>query len=85
MTPTQQQIKQHFEKAKEIKCLRLGIIVDVSIVSNYSYNEKDNSWNSIGNIICFWKDGQFATITKKKCGPDCKGCKPCAQKRKNRT
>lgn len=84
MIPTQEEIKQHFEKAKEIRCLRLGIVVDVSIISRYSYNEEDESWNAIGNMICFWRDGQYAEITKKKCSPDCRNCKPCAEKRKNR-
>lgn len=82
MNPAHEEIKSHFEKAKEINCLRLNIRVDVSSVKNFEYNEADESWNSIGNIICFWSKGQFAEITKKKCGKDCTGCKPCEEKRK---
>lgn len=83
-TPTLEQIKEHFAKAKEINCLNLNIRVDVSLVNNFTYNEKDNSWMGIGGIICFWKNDLFAEITKKKCAAGCTGCKPCEEKRKNK-
>lgn len=83
MTPTLEEIKEHFSRAKEIRCLSLDIIVDVSTVVNYTYDEKKQEWKSIGNMVCFWKNGRYADITKKKCNPaECKGCKPCAEKRK---
>jgi len=83
--PTINHIKEHFAKAKEINCLKLNIRVDVSTVKNFTYNEAENSWVGIGGVICFWREGQFAEITKKKCNPeDCKNCKPCAEKRKNK-
>lgn len=82
-TPTLEEIKDHFAKAKEIRCLNLNVVVNVVSVSNFTYNEKDDSWMGIGGVICFWKNGQFAEITKKKCNPeDCKNCAPCAEKRK---
>lgn len=81
-TPNLEEIKEHFAKAKEINCLSLNIRVDVSLVSNFTYSEEDNSWKGIGGIICFWKENKFAEITKKKCGKDCAGCKPCSEKRK---
>lgn len=83
MTPTLEQIQEHFAKAKEINCLKLNIRVDVSLVQNFTYNEYENSWLGIGGVICFWKDNVFAEITKKKCNPeDCQKCKNCAEKRK---
>lgn len=83
-TPTLSEIKEHFAKAKEIRCLRLNAVIGVSNVTEFAFDEKDNSWNGPAGLICFWKDGQFAEITKKKCGKDCAGCKPCAEKRKNK-
>lgn len=83
-TPPLQQIKDHFAKAKEINCLKLKIKVDVSLVSNFIYNEAENAWMGIGGVICFWKDGKYAEITKKKCSKDCTGCKPCQEQRKNK-
>lgn len=82
MTPTLEEIKEHFSKAKEINCLRLNIKVDVSSVSNFTFDESDGSWNSFGGVICFWKGDKYAEITKKKCAPGCQGCKPCDEKRK---
>lgn len=82
MTPTLQEIQEHFEKAKEIRCLRLNSEVNVANVKTFSYDEKDNSWNGPAGIVMFWqKDLGFAEITKKKCGKDCAGCKPCQEKR----
>lgn len=82
-TPTLEEVKEHFAKAKEIICLKLKIKVDVSSVSNFTFSEADNSWSAIGGVICFWKDGQYSQITKKKCNPaDCLKCKECAEKRK---
>ena len=80
--PAIEQIKEHFSKAKEIRCLRLNSAVNVANVVSYTYDEKENSWNSIAGVVCFWKQGQYAEITKKKCGPDCKNCKPCREQRK---
>lgn len=81
-TPNLDQIKDHFSKAKEIRCLNLNVVVNVVSVNNFTYNEKENSWMGIGGVICFWKNGQFAEITKKKCATGCTGCKPCDEKRK---
>lgn len=80
--PTIEDVKRHFKNAKEIRCLSLDIVVDVSYVVNFTYDEKSNSYVSIGGMISFWKDGHYATITKKKCNPEtCTGCKPCQEKK----
>lgn len=84
MTPTLPEIKAHFEKAKEIRCLKLNSVINVAHVKEFTWNEQEQSWNGPAGIVCFWKDGQFAEITRKKCGKDCAGCKPCAEKRKKK-
>lgn len=73
MTPTLEEIKTYFSKAKEIRCLRLGIPVGVCQVKKYAYNEENNSWEAAG--VVFWQKGVFAQITKSKCSSaPCEGC-----------
>lgn len=80
MTPIQEEITQHFARAKEIICVSTGLRVNVSSVRGYSYKEKENSYH-VGEVT-FWKDGQYAEITKKKCNPEeCKKCRNCGDKR----
>lgn len=83
MTPNLEEIKAHFAKAKEIKCLGTGQVVNVSQVKSYAFDAEANSWSSIGGAVIFWQAGQYADITKTKCVAGCKDCKPCAEKRKN--
>lgn len=70
MKPSIEQIKSHFNNAKQIKCLRMKGVVDVTYVTDFEYNEKDNSYTSSG-VVTFWKDGVYAEIVK------CKKCKNC--------
>jgi len=79
-TPTLQEVKDHFAKAKEICCPNFGILIDVSSVSNFNYNEETESWTAAGNEVTFWKGGEFSEITRKKCG-NCSNCLPCKEKR----
>ena len=82
-TPTLPTVKKRFTKAKEIRCLSLNAIINVATVKDFTFNEAENAWKS--GPLTFWKDGKYAEITKKKCNPaDCKKCKECAEKRKNR-
>ena len=73
MTPTLQEIQEYFSKAKEIRCLRLNSAVNVANVKNYTYNEADKSWNGPAGVVCFWLNGTYAEITKKRC-EKCKNC-----------
>lgn len=82
--PTPEEVLEYFSKAKEIRCLSLDIPVNIVHVSRFNYDAGSNSYTSNGGVICVWKDNEYATILKKKCGPDCKGCKPC-QENKNQT
>lgn len=85
LIPTLNHIKEHFSKAKEIRCLKLNVPIDVSRVRDYQFSEEDQSWNGPAGLVCFWKDGSYAEITKKKCNPeDCRKCKECSEKRKNK-
>lgn len=78
--PTLPTVKKRFAKAKEIRCLNLDTIIGVAQAKQFTYNEADNSWN-VG-VVCFWRDGQYAEITKKKCDKPCGKCKECGEKRK---
>jgi len=81
--PSHDALKSHFERAKEIRCLNSGLVIGVNEVTEFEYHEDTNSWTSMGSTVAFWKDGQFADITRKKCDPSkCKGCRPCAEKSK---
>ena len=71
--PTPEEEKNHFSTAKEVRCLKLDIVVNINHVSSFDYQEKSNSYTSHGGVIVVWKDGIFATITKKKC-LNCKNC-----------
>lgn len=82
MTPTLAQIQEHFSKAKEIRCLKLNVPIDVAAVKFFLFDETENCWNGPFGLVTFWKDGSYAEITKKKCGEGCTGCKPCEEKRK---
>jgi hypothetical protein len=78
-----EEIKAHFDRAKEIRCINHNILVDVSAVKDFEFYETTNEWRNLGGTVCFWKDGTFAEITRKKCNPEnCKGCKPCREKTK---
>lgn len=72
--PTPEEVKNHFSTAKEVRCLNLDVIVNISYVTRFEFNEKTNTYTTNGGVIVVWKDGIFATITKKKC-LNCKNCK----------
>lgn len=72
-TPTQEHVQDYFKEAKEIKCLLLKTIINVSYVKEIKYDSVSNSYVSIGGIVTFWKNGEYAEITKKKC-TNCKKC-----------
>ena len=80
--PTLEEIKNHFSKAKEIRCLKLKTTIGVFNFTNWVYNEEENSWNSNNGMVCFWKDGVFATITKKRCSGNDE-CIECKKKKRN--
>lgn len=75
--PTPEEVKEHFSKAKEIRCLKLDIVVNINYVSRFDYDKESNSYTSNGGVICVWKDNVYATIVKKKCNEKCLGCRPC--------
>lgn len=72
MNLTLEEITAHFSKAKEIRCLNLGAPVGVCHSGQPTYNEQDNSWHA-GPVV-FWRNGEFAAITKTKGAGGCKGC-----------
>ena len=71
--PTPEEVKEYFSSAKEVRCLNLDVIVNIKHVNRIEFKENTNSYVSSGGLIVFWKDGNFATITKKKC-LNCKNC-----------
>lgn len=72
--PTPAKVKKHFKLTKEVRCLKNNIIIDVNGISEFQFNEQDNSYSSIGGAVVFWKDGVFATIvTARKCN-NCTNC-----------
>lgn len=82
-TPTLPELKSYFERAKEIRCLNLDMVIGVNEVNDFEYHESTNSWTAMGSTVTFWREGVFADITRKNCDPaKCKGCKPCADKLK---
>lgn len=72
--PTHEEIQEYFSKAKEIKCLNLKVVVNISYVSNFSYDSNSKAYYAAGKIICVWNqyDG-YAQIVKKNC-ENCKNC-----------
>lgn len=66
LIPTESEVKNHFSKAKEIRCLNLDISVNIAYVNKFKYSEKDNAYFASGNIVTVWKDGTYAEITKEK-------------------
>ncbi|WP_395073923.1 hypothetical protein [Flavobacterium sp.] len=76
ITPNIKQLSKHFHNAKEIKCLDLGISVNINHVENFTFDKLKERYYVSGGIICVWNniDG-YATITKNKCNtPNCKKC-----------
>lgn len=71
--PTPEEVQNHFSNAKEVKCLNLDVIVNISYVTRFDFNSKTNSYTSNGGVIVVWNDGKYAEIIKKKCGK-CKEC-----------
>lgn len=59
-------IQRRYKKAKSIHCLKLNKEVDIQNISKLMYNPGENTVTSGSGIICFWKDGVFAEITKAK-------------------
>ena len=75
-TPTHQEIIKHFEKAKEIKCLDLDIVVNINHVSSFNYDVASGNYYASNGLICVWNSKKgYAPITKKKCNKgECKKC-----------
>lgn len=71
--PTEEEIKTHFAKAKEIRCLASGNSTAVTAVKAYEYDAATASWTSKGGAVTYWKNGVYAEITKKRC-EKCKNC-----------
>lgn len=78
--PTAEDVKNHFALAKEIRCLKMDIPINITYATNYAYNEENNSYSLLNGVVVVWKDGNYATILKKKCSKDCGDCKPCKEK-----
>jgi hypothetical protein len=72
-TPTQEHVQDYFKEAKEIKCLLLKTIINISYVKEIKYDSVSKSYVSIGGIVTFWKNREYAEITRKKC-INCKEC-----------
>lgn len=78
--PGIRKVKSHFKQAKEVRCLLNNIVIGITSIREYVFNEADNTWTSSGCAVTLWKDGTFAEIvTKKKCA--CKSCN-CKEKQK---
>ena len=73
--PTPEEVKEYFSKAKEIRCLRLDIILNIEYCNNFNYDDKTNSYTTLGGVVVVWKEGNFAEITKKRCEKKCPTCK----------
>lgn len=67
--PRPSSIANHFSDSKTVRCLKTGIQVDVTNNNTYEYNKDTNSYTSVGGVVTFWKDGEYAEtinyITKK--------------------
>lgn len=72
-TPKVTTVANYFLKAKTIKCLATGIVIDVTDNAGYVYDKKSESITSTGGAITFWKKGVYAEILEFiKC--KCKKC-----------
>lgn len=71
--PTIAQVRARMKHAKEIKCLRTGIIIDISAVKDYDKDKANQRYSTPGGKIVVYQNGQYAEIITKK---DCK-CKSC--------
>lgn len=81
--PTLEEVQEHFKNAKEITCLMMGINVSIAYVTKFQYHEDKKSYTVIGGVVTVWNEKNgFATITKTKCGGDCKDCQKCKEAKK---
>lgn len=72
-------VANHFLNAKEVKCLKTGLVIDVTSNSSYEFNKLNKSYTSVGGAVTFWKDGEYAEIIS--CiSKKCKNCK-CNEKK----
>jgi hypothetical protein len=71
--PTPEEVKEHFLKAKEIRCLNLNTVFNINHVTKFDYNESSNSYSCRSGLVVVWKDNEYAPIVKKKC-EKCKNC-----------
>ena len=73
--PRLSSVANHFKESKTVRCLKTGIIIDVTHNDKYEYDKNSNSYTSLGGAVTFWKDGEYAeTINyiNKKC--KCENC-----------
>ena len=70
--PQFKNIKKYFCKAKTVKCVINGIVIDVSNNKEYEYNKFDNSYTSVGGAVVFWNDGVYAEIVSENTECNCK-------------
>lgn len=82
--PTLKQVQNKFKRAKEIQCLGSNAITGVKGFTAFEWDANTNAWVGAGGAVVFWKDGVYATITKKVCEPgQCTKCKNCADKKQS--
>jgi hypothetical protein len=82
-TPTPEEVAAHFQNAKEITCLQMGIAINIVYVTKFQYHEDKKAYTVMGGVIVVWNEEEgYAQIVKTKCVPgECKDCKKCNEKK----
>lgn len=65
-TPKLITIKTYFAKAKTVKCLRTGLVVDVTNNDKYELSKDGKIYTSVGGAVTFWSNGNYAEIVSEK-------------------
>lgn len=69
--PTLSDIQKHFCRAKQVRCLKSGLVVNIEY--NLGFELKYNAYTTIGVGVVVWKSGEYAKILNKSKEP-CKDC-----------
>ena len=73
VTPRKLTVTKHFANAKEIRCLKTGMLVDISLPSEPRLVEGEYVLGN-GSLV-IWSEGNYAEITKKVKECNCTNCK----------
>lgn len=72
--PKLSEVVYHFRNAREIRCVKTGMVLDVSLGMEIIF--KNGAYTIANGMVALWESGAYADITKKKPNAKCK-CETC--------